>query len=511
LTLAGVGLESGRRRGPEDTPRSVALARFQFVLSGDNSQCGRKIVSAGAFSWGVVDMAAVRPTRNPERGAIAILMGFSLVMVMGFAALGFDLAYVRLARLEMKNATDAAAHAAILRLRATGNTQTAEDDAIAIAARNTVLGKPMILTDNDFTFGSWDSGTKTFSATSPYTAVKIKGIRDVSGTGGYVDLTFGRALGYTSAAMTEDTIGAFANRNFMIEMDITPSYICTIDAAVQADLSLLDQLHTQNVGGDRISLDVFTGQATQVNDFLNIRTNYMTIYQKWAGGGTYSSFLGGGKSSGITVCNKNDDPGPAPKGGTITCGGTDYNYPNYGFIMPCSSTTLTGYTSTVFAGTDIGAAITAGTAKLKVETEKWEPRILIVVTDGAPMMCTGPQGGDLCSNGGTPCCSDGWCNQAKADAKDPAITPGGPQPGRSAVCHAAHDNLTGGPTAADAAAAENIDLFVVKMTGTSTDKESLYAQSLTRNRGTFQWITDGTQLSSAFTSILGQVPISLVK
>jgi Flp pilus assembly protein TadG len=451
-------------------------------------------------------MLAVRPTRSGERGAIAIMMALSLVMLMGFAALGFDLSYVRLARLEMKNATDAAAHAAILRLRATGNTTTATTDAIALALKNTVLGKPMVLTNNDFTYGSWDSVAKTFATTTPYTAVKINGIRDVSGTGGYVDLTFGRVLGYSSAATTEDTIGAFANRNFMIEMDITPSYVCTIDAAVQADLSLLDQLHTQNVGGDRISLDVFTGKATEFNDFLNIRNNYMAIYQLWAGGGTYSSFLGGGKTAGITVCNKLDDPVGVPKGGTIPCPAAGTAYPNNPNIMACSETAMTGYSATVYAGTDIGAAITAGTAKLVNETQDWEPRILIVVTDGSPMMCTAPQGGNLCSVGVSPCCSDGWCNIAKADAANPAI-----QPGRSAACRAAHDQLAAGLTAATAAANANIDLFVVKMTGSATDNGANYAKSLIRNHGTFQWITDGTALSSAFTSILGQVPISLVK
>jgi Flp pilus assembly protein TadG len=457
-------------------------------------------------------MRVARPARNPESGAIAVIMAWLLVILMGFAALGFDLAYVRLARLEMKNATDAAAHAAILRLRATGNTSTATTDAIAVAAQNTVLGKPMVLSVNDFTFGTWDSISKSFTATTPYTAVKIKGVRDVSDTGGYVDLTFGRVLGYSATSTTEDTIGAFANRNFMIEMDITPSYVCTIDNAVQADLALLDQLHTQNIGGDRISLDVFTGQATQLTDFLNIRDNYNTIYQAWAGGGTYSSFLGGGKTQGITVCNKLDDTTGA-NGGSFTCGGTIYAYPNNPNIMACSLTGRTGYTSQVWAGTDIGAAITAGTNKLKAETQTWEPRILIVVTDGAPMMCSAPQGGDLCSNNVTPCCSDGWCDQTKADAHDSVI--GGTttplQPGRSAVCHSAHDNYDGGPTAANLAAAAGIDLFVVKMTGSATDRESLYGQSLIRNRGTFQWISDGTQLSSAFTSILGQVPISLVQ
>jgi hypothetical protein len=446
-------------------------------------------------------------------------------MVMGFAALGFDLAYVRLARLEMKNATDAAAHAAILRLRATNNTSTATSDAIAIAAQNTVLGKPMVLSSNDFTYGTWDSISKTFTASTPYTAVKINGVRDVSDSGGYVDLTFGRVLGYSATSTTEDTIGAFANRNFMIELDVTPSYVCTIDNAVQANLALLDQLHNQNVGGDRISLDIFAGAVEQLTDFMNIRDNYTTIYQTWAGAGVYSSFLPGTKTLGARVCSKGNDTTGSPPGGQVTCGGTTYDYPNVAdpatdpSTVFCSTTRWqTGYmgktyTSTVFAGTDIGAAIRAGTAKLQAETQNWEPRVLIVVTDGAPMMCSAPGGGDLCSNNVIPCCSDGWCNQVNADAHDPVV--GGTttplQSGRSAVCHAAHDNYDDGPTAADLAANAGIDLFTVKMTGSSTDRESVYVQSLIRNRGTFQWITDGTQLSSAFTTILGQVPISLVK
>jgi hypothetical protein len=455
------------------------------------------------------------------------MMALSLVMVMGFAALGFDLAYVRLARLEMKNATDAAAHAAILRLRATNDTSLATSASIAIAAQNTVLSKPMVLSANDFTFGTWDSVAKTFAATTPYTAVKINGVRDVSDTGGYVNLTFGRVLGYSATSTTEDTIGAFANRNFMIEMDVTPSYVCTIDAAVNADLALLLQLKNQNIGGDRISLDIFAGAVQQLTDFMNIRDNYNAIHDAWAGGVTYSTFLTAppnGKTAGARVCSKGNDTG-TPTGGTVTCNGTTYDYPNTAdpttdpTTIYCSTTRwATGYmgktyTSTVFAGTDIAAAIRAGTTKLQNETQPWEPRVLIVVTDGSPMMCSAPGGGNLCSNNVTPCCSDGWCNQANADAHDPAV--GGTttplQPGRSAVCHAAHDNYDDGATAADLAAAAGIDLFTVKMTGTATDGDSVYVQSLVRNKGTFQWITDGTQLSTAFTSILGQVPISLVK
>src|SRR5262249_26238661 len=154
-----------------------------------------------------------------------------------------------------------------------------------------------------------------------------------------------------------------------------------------------------------------------VNDFMNIRDNYTTIYQLWAGGGTYSSFMNG-KTTGITVCNKLDDPVNVPPGGSQACGATNYTYPNNPNTIACSTTALTGYTSTVFAGTDIGNAIRAGTAKLQAETNDWEPRVLIVVTDGLPMMCSAPQGGNLCSANVSPCCSDGWCNQTNADNHD---------------------------------------------------------------------------------------------
>jgi Flp pilus assembly protein TadG len=447
-------------------------------------------------------MRGARPARNRERGAIAILMFIMLMVLMGFTAVGFDLAYVRLARLEMKNATDAAVHAAILRLRNTGDSALATQAGIDIAAQNSVLGKPMTLAADDFTFGQWDGTTGAFVAGAvPYTAVKINGVRDVADSSGYVDLTFGRALGYTEASVTEDTVGAFANRNFMVELDITPSYICQLDDAVLATLSMLDDLHAKNIGGDKISLDVFTGEANEFTPFQNIRSNYATIYQTWAGGGTYSTFLNG-KTSGITVCNKLDDP-TGGNGGSITCGSTTYAYPNNPNIQSCSRTAPTGYATPLFAGTDLGAAINAGTAKLTAQTASYEPRILIVVTDGSPMTCTAPQGGDLCSNGANPCCADGFCNVANALASGKQY--------RIDACNAAHAVLNGGVTAANAAAAANIDLFVVKVTGSATDNASNYASSLVRNKGTFHWISDTTQLGSTFSDIVGQVPVSLVK
>jgi hypothetical protein len=451
-------------------------------------------------------------------------MALCLTALMGFAAIGFDLAYVRLARLEMKNASDAAAHAAIIRLRSS-TSATPDQDAISIgesvAASNTVLGKSMILQDKDFTFGTWDPTTSTFApGVTPYTAVQINGVRESSASNdGYVQLTFGKALGYSESSVTEDTIGAFANRNFMVEMDITASWVCNMDGAVQAAATLLDDLHTRNIGGDKISLDVFTGLAVEVTPFENIRDNYAAIYAAWWGGpqgSTYQTSLNGTKTSGIVMCNKLDDTN-SPPGGYFKCGGVNYAYPNYTWVPHCSAGGPTGYAVPLYAGTDIAAAITAGTNKLLANAHDWEPRVLILVTDGSPMACTGPGGGGLCGStyagdGVTPppgkgpywdpCCADGLtCN----------LTSSAQSPNGDTACTAAQQMKDNAVAAANVAGNAGIDLFLIKVNGSATDSATRFVQSLARNRGTGQWLPNSSQLGVLFTNIAGQVPVTLVK
>src|SRR4029077_19209014 len=94
------------------------------------------------FSHGLVDSLCMQrytlQRHRNERGAIAVLMALTLTGVVGSAALGFDLAYMRLARLELQNATDAASHAALVRLRSTGDISLARSMAMSVASKNTV-------------------------------------------------------------------------------------------------------------------------------------------------------------------------------------------------------------------------------------------------------------------------------------------------------------------------------------------------------------------------------------
>lgn len=454
------------------------------------------------------------------------MMGIFLTILMGFAAVGFDLSYVRLARLEMKNATDAAAHAAIMRLRATGNESTARTKAKDIAALNTVLGKSLTLQDNDVVFGTWDPTSKSFTqGATPATAVKINGVRESSTTNdGYIKLTFGRVLGYTESSITSDVMGAFVNRNFVIELDITPSYICDIDDAVKATLALLDDLHGKNVGGDRISMDLFTGKATEFTAFKNIRDDYTWIRDKWnGGGGSYVSFLDGTKTAGIVVCNKNDDTN-TPKGGYFKCpaGAADRPYPNYSWVQHCSED---GPSAGYYGGTDLAAAITAGTNKLVAQTQAYEPRVLILVTDGSPMTCTGPGGGGLCgrtyaSDGVSPpagktywdpCCADGLTCSTGHVAGEAAGVTAAMAADWNAACSAAQGMATAATAAANNAKANKIALFTIKVKGSSTATSTTFAKGLARSPGTGDWISDATQLAGKFSNIVGQIPVALVK
>ncbi len=56
---------------------------------------------------------------SSESGSVAVMMAICMTVFLGFAALGLDLAIGRYARMQLENATDAAAHAALVRLRAT--------------------------------------------------------------------------------------------------------------------------------------------------------------------------------------------------------------------------------------------------------------------------------------------------------------------------------------------------------------------------------------------------------
>jgi Flp pilus assembly protein TadG len=492
-------------------------------------------------------------------------MALMMTVIMGFAALGFDMAYVRLAREEMQNATDAAAHAASITLSITGNTGTASAAAHDIAAKNTVMGVPVSINSTDVVFGSYDFSTKSFSAGgTPTRAVQIVPAgTDLSS--GKVNLAFGRVFNRTSLSLRPSVTGTFTARYFQVEMQISDDYICDIDNAADAAIQLLDYLN--GPGGtpsDWIGLDLFTGMTTPMTPMLNIRANYaLNIYPVWKPNATtlgVKQSAGGGtsppQSKGIAVCSKANAPSfpfpgppalaavpggyrqcpPVSKVGTLPSS-EQYAYPNHNWVHFCSD----GGPPGLFAGTDMGQAIKDGVAKLVAASNPLtappeETRTLILVTNGVPMACTGIGGGSLCGHtyGGDgvppppgktsasywdPCCASALtCNWAKTTYKGTTYGGGawgdgnsGNSPNGNTACTAAQGLLRKAIDEADNAAAKGVDIFVVGSYNNPTDITAKFALSLARGRGTAVSTNDSTQLAELLKKIPGRVPVTLVK
>lgn len=436
-------------------------------------------------------------------------MAIILAVLVGFAALGFDLAYVRLARMQMQNASDAAAHAAIVSLRLTSNQATARSTAISVAGANNVLGNRVQLADADVVFGRWDFAGKVFSAgTSPANSVSVSGRRaDTSAADGNVSLSFGRALGFGEASVARSSIASFRSRYTMFEVDVTGSFLtnsCALDQAIAADLQFLDALYGAGVITDRIGLDIFTGGALHVTPLQSLNTNYAAIRAQWKGDGLSSRVAA--HTSGLGACTHGaiwttGDYSPCPGGGqwpnqvnvaagipNIDCAAGDFHY---------------SPTTTVFGGTNIGSGIKSGLDAFTAVANTGEVRSIVVFTDGGPMCCEKAQGGGKCGtiNGATglpwnPCCADGTLSPCSDNT-------GG------AACKCAQDVATYGVTQADAAYAAGIDLYVLAF---GADPNWIaYAKSLARGRGFEIDTSDPSKLSASLLQIANAIPVALVK
>lgn len=381
-------------------------------------------------------------------------MAAGLAAFLGFAAMGFDLAYVRYSRLQLQNATDAASHAALVRLRATGNVTQARAMAVSVGAQNKVWGKPLVIQDSEVTFGGWDFTTRAFvTNTSPPNAVQVIGTRSAAtGSNGAVGLTFGRVLGKTGVNLTHTGIAAFRIRSIVVAQDITGSFADSIDQARNADVTLLDQLKTYNVAADRIGMQLFTGDGTQWTPLTNIKNGYIGVRNQWYGDGKASTDPT--KTSGITVCNKLDlEPWAAPP-------------MNHAWVPRCS---MGG------DGTNQGAAIKRATDQLLAQSQTYETRVIVLITDGEPTCCT--TAGTVVS-----CSSTNACALGKAQY---------------------------GVDMANAAASQGISIFTVSLG--ASPSQSAYNASLARGIGAAYDTPDDTQLVAILAQIAGAIPIVMVK
>jgi Flp pilus assembly protein TadG len=459
--------------------------------------------------------AAVTGERSRERGAIAVLMALMLTVIMGFAALGVDVAYIRLARMEMKTAADAAAHAGMTVLRMTkGNAGTAAAKAKLVAGKNFVLGVPVTLEDEDIVFGIWDYDTNTFApGSTPINALRINGRKsDPSASAGTIKATLGRTLGITEANIAQTSFGAYRPRAMMFEMDITGSFLqnpsCAIDHAIAADLAFLEAMYNAASTKDRIGLDVFTGKAYPYTPLQLIQPNYDAIKSDWEGDELSATLAS--HEYGLGVCTQ--DPVDIPADWSYekrtdadwTCGHDNGKWPNQAYLKPgikmpacwawddhyVPPTTL----KQVYGGTNIGSAIQLGKKTLLDVGKTYEARSIVVFTDGGPLCCENPRGGDICPQA-TECCAD-----ATAGTCDDHM---------SGACKCSEALVQYAIDQANDAAANGIDVYVLAF-GNKANWIN-FARSLARGRGFTLDTNDKNQLKTKLEEIANAIPVALVQ
>lgn len=91
--------------------------------------------------------------KRTRRGAMAVLIAFSLPVILILVAFAIQTTYHQLTRTELRTVVDAAAEAAARTLSDTGNQNQAIQSAKAAAARNHVGGESCTLYNSDIVFG----------------------------------------------------------------------------------------------------------------------------------------------------------------------------------------------------------------------------------------------------------------------------------------------------------------------------------------------------------------------
>lgn len=240
--------------------------------------------------------------RRSREGNFLVLFGFSSAVMMGMGALSIDIGYLRDCQMQLQNAVDAAAHAALISYRAYGNESEARETASDIAALNYVGGKPVSLADSDVVFGTWDFDARSFSTGGAFTnAVQVSASRSDTALDGPIQFFLGPVIGVDSGRAAANATGAFRFREMELLLDTTGSFFRDIDNGRNAVISFLDKIYTNHLPQDKIGLIAFAQEGKEFTQLQDVVNGYSTIRSSWYGQGDVSYNCR--TSAGRTTCS----------------------------------------------------------------------------------------------------------------------------------------------------------------------------------------------------------------
>jgi Ca-activated chloride channel homolog len=228
-----------------------------------------------------------------------VLVAFCLPLCIIMAAFAVDVAWMQLARTELRTATDAATRAGAKELSLSQDINAARNRAQEAALRNSVAGKPLELRNSDIEIGT----SKQANETSRFTfsaggnrpnAVRVTGRRTQGAASGPVDLLFAGVLGVRTFEPVETATSTQLDRDICLVVDRSGSMMWTLTggsnfpsgtepcdpphpersrwgALATAVVAFLDELD-KTIQDERVALVSYSSNTTECDNKYKIAT-----------------------------------------------------------------------------------------------------------------------------------------------------------------------------------------------------------------------------------------------
>jgi Flp pilus assembly protein TadG len=401
--------------------------------------------------------ARSRELQRRRKGNFAVLVAVSASSLIGMGALAIDTTYSFLVKAQAQAIADVGAHAALVGLRESGDTDVATTAAEEFVQANKLLGQAALIDpESDIAFGTWDFSSRQFAEgeDSPNSVrVTVRKTSD-SPNGAFKTLLmgmFGEKYGEISA--TQPAVGALRTREIFVVQDVTPSFSAEIDLAREADIAFLNAIAENNLPNDAIGMVTFVGGAEVFTPLQSVLGNAGSIANEWEE---------------LDWCDRdyypyNDPSWPYYYGGMFA-------HATSRPMMDCN----TGNTTENYwydSGTNQGTGMFLAIERLLDDdaTDPYALKVLVLVSDGAP----------ACASG----------------------TP--------SSCDAGHRE--DGYEAADWAEENSISVFSVSYNETYDATQSAFMEDMVRGYGEFYETPTPDELPEILETIARSIPISLVQ
>ena len=216
-----------------------------------------------------------------ESGAILPVAVLCLTVILGMGALAIDVTRGFVARDQLQASADAAALAgASLVFDQTASRAAA----LQYGNLNAPTGAGTVISAADVVFGTWNSGTRTFTAGGANPNAVQTTTRMTGAQGNAVPTVIASALGFNSFDVTATAIATGDNGaqwDVVLVQDVTGSFRAELPDAVTADQTLLSCINNRARPQSLIGGVAFTGEGLHLQQLDELQNGFNAIYNSF--------------------------------------------------------------------------------------------------------------------------------------------------------------------------------------------------------------------------------------